>query len=166
MTTRYLVPVLVVIFWAGCGGSSDTQKAAVVGWAIGHGGIVHVEGQTLEVKKLTDLPSGSFEIERIDLTEKDVTDADLENLSAVPELKALTLHGTKITDEGINHLLALTSLKELDLTNTNITDAGLKLLAGIESLEKLHLHNTAVTNEGLKEFRSALPGCSLFPPKR
>ena len=163
MTTRILIPVLAVIGLAGCGGSSDAQKAAIVGWAIGHGGIVNVEGQTLEVKKLSDIPSGSFEIERIDLTDQDVTDADLENLASVPELKALTLQGTKITDEGLTHLLALKELKDLNLTNTNVSDTGLKLLEGLESLEKLHLHNTAVTNDGLKAFHEAVPECSLFP---
>jgi Leucine-rich repeat (LRR) protein len=171
MTTRSLILPLTVLLLGGCGGSSDTKKAAIIGWAIGHGGVVHIEGQTLEVKKLTDLPSGSFEIAKIDLTPPEktastVTDADLENLKAVPELKSLTLHSTKVTDEGLTHLLALENLKELDLTNTNVSDAGLKVLQDLKSLEKLHVHNTAVTNAGLKEFRSALPSCSLFPPNR
>lgn len=166
MKIRFSGLVLAAIWCVGCGGSSDTQKAATVGWSVGQGGVVYIEGQTLEVKKLTDLPSGDFEVAKIDLTETEITDADLENLSVMPELTALTLHTTKISDEGLVHLTALENLKELDLTNTNITDEGLKTLAKIKSLEKLHLHNTAITNEGLKAFQTEVPDCQLFPLKR
>lgn len=166
MKTRLLSLALTFLWFAGCGGSSDTQKAAVVGWAVAHGGVVTIEGRTLEVESLNDLPSGDFEIAKIDLTEAKIQNDDLKNLSALPELKALTLHSTEVTDEGLNHLQALENLKELDLTNTNISDAGLKALSEIESLEKLHLHNTAVTKEGIEKFRSAVPGCELFHSKR
>lgn len=166
MKTRLMFLSLAVMFCAGCGGSSNTQKAAVVGWAIGQGGVVHIQDQTLEVKKLTDLPKGDFEVAKIDLTETEVTNPDLENLTVLPELTALTLHSTKITDEGLVHLTALKNLKDLDLTNTQMTDQGLATLQEIKSLEKLHLHNTAVTNKGLKEFHLAVPGCQLFPAKR
>lgn len=166
MKTRYCCLVLAVIWLGGCGSSSETQKAAIVGWTVGQGGIVHLKDRTLEVKKLTDLPGGKFEVEKIDLTKSRVTDADLENLAVLPELESLTLHGTKVTNDGLNHLTALKSLKELDLSNTNITDEGLKILAEIKSLEKLHLHTTAVTNKGLTEFRAAVPDCQLFPARK
>ncbi len=166
MKSRMCSVVLAVLCLDGCGGTSQTQKAAVVGWAIGQGGIVHLAGRTLEVKKLTDLPGGDFEVEKIDLTETEITDADLENLAVMPELAALTLHGTDITNEGLNHLTALKNLKDLDLSNTNINDAGLKILSQIQTLEKLHLHTTAVTNKGLEEFAAAVPGCQLFPAKK
>jgi hypothetical protein len=166
MNTRFSIVVLAVVCLGGCGGSSNTKKAAVVGWAVGHGGIVHLEGQTLEVKKLTDLPSGKFEVEKIDLTKSTVTDSDLENLTVLPELTALTLHGTKVSNDGLNHLTALRNLKDLDLSNTNINDGGLKILEEMKSLEKLHLHTTAVTNKGLQEFHAAVPGCQLFPAKK
>ena len=142
------------------------QNAAVVGWAIGHGGTVTVEGRSLEVKKLTDMPTGGFVVQKIDLTNKDITDADMENLSVLGQLQSLTLYGTKVSDEGLKYLAGLEGLKELDLTKTNITDEGLKKLAEIKSLEKLHLHNTLVTNKGLKEFHTALPGCQTFPAKK
>jgi hypothetical protein len=133
---------------------------------VGQGGIVHLEGQTLEVKKLTDLPSGDFEVAKIDLTKSNVTDASLENLTVVEELQSLTLHGTKISNDGLNHLASLKNLKELDLSNTNINDEGLKILANVKTLEKLHLHTTAVTNKGLEEFHAAVPACQLFPAKK
>lgn len=164
---RSSILVLAAIWLSGCGGgSSGTQKAALVGWAVGQGGIVHLEGRTLEVKKLSDLPTGDFDVAKIDLTKSNITDAALENLTVVVELEALTLHGTKITNDGLNHLTNLTSLKELDLSNTNINDEGLKILANIKTLEKLQVHTTAVTNKGLEEFRAALPDCQVFPARK
>ena len=166
MKIRFCCLLLAVLGLGGCGGTSDTQKAAVVGWTVGEGGIVHIEGQTLEVKKLDDLPKGGFEVAKIDLTETKITDDDLENLAVLPELASLTLHGTEVSNNGLNHLTALKSLKELDLSNTNINDDGLKILAEIKTLEKLHLHATAVTSKGLEEFRAAVPGCQLFHEKK
>ncbi len=164
---NHFCTLVLAVFWlSGCGGSSDVQKAAIVGWTVGQGGIIHLEGQTLEVKKLTDLPSGNFEVAKIDLTKTSVTDASLENLVVLEELQSLTLHGTKISNDGLAHLTNLKTLKELDLSNTNINDEGLKILANIKTLEKLHLHTTAVTNKGLEEFRSAMPACELFPARK
>ncbi|MCA9073059.1 MAG: hypothetical protein KDA84_29255 [Planctomycetaceae bacterium] len=166
MNIRLTIVLLALSCCLGCGGSSDTQKAAVVGWAVGQGGVVHIQDQTLEVEKLVDMPKGDFEVAKIDLTESAIQDDDLQNLSVLPELTALTLHGTKISDEGLMHLTALKNLKELDLSDTNITDLGLTTLQEIKSLEKLHLHDTAVTNKGLQEFKTAVPGCNLYPAKR
>lgn len=166
MKTRLSFLMLATIWCVGCGGSSNNQKAAILGWVLGKGGVIHIQDQTLEVKKLADLPTGNFEVAKIDLTMAPITDAEMENLAQLPELTALTLHGTKISDEGLAQLTSLKNLKELDLTNTNISDEGLKTLSEIKSLEKLHLHNTAVTNEGLKDFHAAVPDCQLFPVKR
>lgn len=166
MMTRSLVLLLAMIWFSGCGGSSDTKKAALVGWTVAHGGIVHLEGRTLEVKNLSDLPAGDFEVAKIDLTKSNVTDAELENLAVLEELESLTLHGTKITNDGLNYLTNLKSLKELDLSNTNINDEGLKILENIKTLEKLQVHTTAVTNKGLEEFRAALPDCQVFPARK
>ncbi len=166
MNTRILCLALSLLWLSGCGGSAKVQNAGVVGWAIGHGGTVIVEGRSLEVKKLTDMPTGDFVIQKIDLTNKEVTDADLENLSILRKLQSLTLYGTKVSDAGLDYLTKIEGLKEMDLTKTNITDNGLKKLAEIKSLEKLHVHNTLITNEGLKEFHTALPGCQTFPAKK
>ncbi len=166
MIIRVTCLAIFLLWFSGCGGGSKVQNAGVVGWAIGHGGTVTLEGRTLEIKKLPDMPSGGFVVQKIDLTNKDITDADLENLSVLGQLQSLTLYGTKVSDEGLKYLSGLDGLKELDLTKTNITDEGLKKLAEIKTLEKLHVHNTLVTDKGLKEFHTALPGCQVFPAKK
>ncbi len=162
----YLVLLLVFAGIPGCGGSASSEKSAIMGWVIGHGGNVTVEGGIDKIKKLSDLPDGGFEVQQIDLTNANITDQDLQNLTSLTELTSLKLYGTKITDEGLSQLVALTNLEELDLTNTNITDSGLKVLTQITTLRKLHHHATATTQKGLKEFHTALPECKLFPASK
>ena len=167
MKTRLgLAGMLLLLLGCG-GGSADTrQAAAVIGWVMGLRGTVSVEGRTLEIKTLADLPAGELVIQKINLNEKPVTDGDLENLIGLTALDSLSLHGSQVSDDGLNYLVSIKNLKELELSKTNVTDAGLKTLAELKSLEKLHLHNTLVTNEGIQEFRAAVPGCQVFPARK
>jgi hypothetical protein len=79
-----------------------------------------------------------------------VTDAELDRLKWLTDLKYLDLDYTQVNDAGVERLKGLTSLVELELVNTQITDAGLKHLQGLKSLGYLHLDNTQVTDTGLE----------------
>ena len=57
-----------------------------------------------------------------------VTDADLDLVRDLPDLRGLSISRTKVTDAGLAHLTALTKLERLDLDGTNITVAGIKKL--------------------------------------
>jgi hypothetical protein len=82
-----------------------------------------------------------------------VTDAGLENLKGLSQLKNISLRWAQITDAGLEHVKDLTQLKDLDLTDTQVTDAGLGQLKGLENLEFLGLMGTRVTDEGLKNLK-------------
>jgi hypothetical protein len=86
----------------------------------------------------------------VDLDEKPVTDADLEHVAALPDLKILNLSNTRITDEGLKRLTGLTKLKFLYLFNTEISDAGMLSLVELPRLEVLCLDRTQITDVGLK----------------
>jgi len=86
----------------------------------------------------------------VDLDEKPVTDADLEHVAALPDLKILNLSNTQITDEGLKRLTGLTKLKFLYLFNTGISDAGMLSLVELPRLEVLCLDRTRITDVGLK----------------
>ena len=60
-----------------------------------------------------------------------LTDADLNHIAALPDLRAVKLSKQPITDAGLKKLLLLTKLKSLGLDETRITDAG---MAGLEKL--------------------------------
>jgi hypothetical protein len=58
----------------------------------------------------------------------DITDDDLENLQAFPELRHLDLTGTKVTDAGLEHLKKLPKLTSLSVGNTRVTMKAIKEL--------------------------------------
>lgn len=93
---------------------------------------------------------GLTNLERLDLSRTNITDAGLEGLSSLPNLSSLQLQGTQISDAGLVHLKKLTNLKHLDLSDTEITDAGLAQLRSLRNLESLRLARTNVSDAGLQ----------------
>jgi len=71
-----------------------------------------------------------------------VTDAMLENLKGLRELKKLNLQQTQITDAGMQHLNGVTQLQELSIWDSSVTDSGLMYLGGLLRLTGLHLSCT------------------------
>jgi hypothetical protein len=83
-----------------------------------------------------------------------VTDAELEDLKELNELKRLTMMQTQITDDGLAHLRCLNQLQQLYLDHTRITDAGLENLKGLNQLQELHLSgNTEITDAGIENLK-------------
>jgi YHS domain-containing protein len=80
---------------------------------------------------------------------KQITDAELEQLKALPKIAQLNLANTSITDAGLAHIVGLAELTHLHLEKTAVTDAGLPHLKNLAKLEYLNLYNTAVTDAGL-----------------
>jgi hypothetical protein len=86
----------------------------------------------------------------VDLDGKPATDADLDNLTPLADLKILNLSGSRITDAGLAKLAPLKRLKFLYLFKTDITDAGLEHLKELPRLEVLCLDQTLITDTGVK----------------
>jgi hypothetical protein len=93
-----------------------------------------------------------------------VTDADLENLKSLTQLRFLNLERTQVTDTGLENLKGLNELEELNLVETKITDAGLEKLEGLSQLHVLCLGDTQVTDAGLEHLKglSELQELQLF----
>ena len=83
--------------------------------------------------------------------EGQLTDELLENLARYGRgVSALGLSGCRqITDAGIRHLAALPSLQHLDLGGTAVTDAGLDVLRHLPALRSLSLGWNRVTAAGI-----------------
>ena len=60
-----------------------------------------------------------------------VTDAALEHLNEVKNLRYLVLSGSSVTDAELEHLKGLNNLASLELRRTMVTGAGLDRLAGL-----------------------------------
>jgi hypothetical protein len=85
----------------------------------------------------------------IDLHRTRITDADLEQLQGLTQLRTLNLYDTRVTDAGMRYVGGLSSLETLYLNDTAVTDAGLQYLQGLTHLQELGLNNTRVTDAGL-----------------
>ncbi len=69
---------------------------------------------------------------------------------------------THFTDAELEHLKGLTNLKSLHLKSMQVTDAGLEHLKGLTNLKELWLLNTQATEDGVKKLQEALPDCEII----
>ena len=85
-----------------------------------------------------------------------VSDAGLEKLTALSQLRVLNLYANKVSDQGLVHLQQFSDLRQLDLSLTGITDGGLPhlaKLAGLTHLDLLYSNGFAgplITGKGLQ----------------
>ena len=98
-------------------------------------------------------PSMNYSVNWVDLSDTDVTDADLAALRELTNLDELHLDRTQVTDTGLEHLKELTNLRWLFLGGTQVTDAGLEHLKELTNLLTLGLSGTHVTDTGLEHLK-------------
>ena len=79
--------------------------------------------------------------------------AGWEHLGKLSQVETLNLTQSNITDADVSILITMTGLKELNISNTSLSDAALGQLAKLENLEILRMENTRQINGvGLKAF--------------
>ena len=111
------------------------------------------EQPSLDFAQLRDL----VHIRWLELSETQITDAELANVAELTKLTVLHLGSTQITDAGLIHLKRLTHLHGLWLDDTQVTDAGLEHLNGLAGLAHLRLSGTSISDAGL-EYLAGLTG--------
>jgi hypothetical protein len=99
----------------------------------------------------------------VSLKNTKVTNAWLEELKGLPNLRALSLSHTKVTNAGLKHLKGLAKLQYLDLSSTKVTSSGLEHLKGLENLRYLDVRRTKVVE--VKDLERALPECIVMYSK-
>ncbi len=95
------------------------------------------------------------DVVRVNLDSTDVTDAQLECLENLPQLRWVNLFNTRITNAGLEHLKRLRHLERLELGGTQVTDAGLEYLAGLPDLQSVYA--TDVTEKGMERLHQTCP---------
>lgn len=88
----------------------------------------------------------------LDISQTMISDAGLVHIEGLMQLKTLDFHLTQVTDIGLKHLIQLNELKNLNLSNTQITDTGLESIGLLTKLKDLDLSWTQITGVGLKHF--------------
>lgn len=97
----------------------------------------------------------------LNLSRTAVTDAGLERLAGLTELRRLHLAGTAVGDAGVRHLQGLGKLDYLNLYGSKVGDAGLAALGGLVALRKLFVWETPVTEAGAKALADKLPALQI-----
>lgn len=93
----------------------------------------------------------------LNLSRTAITDASLDVVGRLRELRRLDLSRTAVTDEGVSRLAGLAKLEYLNLYGTSIGDPSLRQIEKLKSLRKLFVWRTAVTDEGVARLRRARP---------
>ena len=73
----------------------------------------------------------------------------------------MQLHRSEVTDADLEQIRRLPQLKWLDIGDTNTTDAGLENFKELTQLEVLGISGTKVTDAGVEALQKALPKCKI-----
>ncbi len=79
----------------------------------------------------------------------DVTDQDLQLLTAFPKLRWLAASGTAITDDAVAQIADAFSLNRFWCGQTQITDESMRSLSAVDSLTHLAIEQTVVSDVGM-----------------
>jgi uncharacterized protein YjbI with pentapeptide repeats len=113
---------------------------------------VNLSGRDLTDADFKQLAGGMF-VRRLNLSGTPTNDDRLGLLQAAM-LEDLNLSGTKVSDAGLRHLSMLPAVMHLCLANTDITDEGIKTLGSMR-LRTLDLSGTKITDAGLAHLGNA-----------
>ncbi len=165
---RFLLAVLLVVGCVGCGDEpKDDGNPFRNQERNQQGGIVTVEATHIQLsdKDLAFLAKET-DLEFLDLTGNNVTNAGLVHLKDLDRLETLVLTSndigmgfatdpsSQITNAGMVHLTGLSNLKRLALDRCDITDAGLVHLKGLTQLQTLDLaYNLWITDAGVEHLK-------------
>lgn len=90
-------------------------------------------------------------LRHLDLSQTQITSADIEHLSGLTHLESLHLGRTRIDDDSLVHVRSMQKLRDLNLRSTRIGNAGIKHLLPLSRLEVLWLGNTRITDAALAD---------------
>lgn len=100
-----------------------------------------------EMAELSRLP----DLERLDLSHTRITDEGMLNLMSAPKISDLKLFYSEwITDQGMSAIKGWKHLKRLDVRGTRISDGTIEIVSHMPGLEALDVAHTEVTNVGLE----------------
>ncbi|MEO5603084.1 MAG: DUF2231 domain-containing protein [Cyclobacteriaceae bacterium] len=87
----------------------------------------------------------------VNLSNTNITDAQLNILSKLSNIRILYLNNAPVTDAGLSRLVPLTELRMLNLIGTSVTDSSVSVLLKFQKLSTLFLYQTKMTKEGIQK---------------
>ena len=98
------------------------------------------------------------------LTGTCVRQPTFESLEDFPIPLFLELSGGRLTDADLEHIGRIYQLKELHLFEVTVADSGLKHLKRCSGLRELWLYGTKLSPAAIQELANALPQCTIIDP--
>ncbi len=86
-----------------------------------------------------------------------ITDAVLDTVAQMPNLRRLDLRGTEITGEGLAKLATLTKLQDIVVAKTKLSPAAAKPLAAIPGLRRVYAWMSGLESDGIAALKAARP---------
>lgn len=96
-----------------------------------------------------------------DFSQTEITDADVEALLPLTNLKGISFWNTGITDHAIERIRQLRQLTRLNLCGTQVTDASVSTLVGM-ALDYIDVADTQLTPYGVETLRAGLPNAEIL----
>lgn len=113
----------------------------------------------LDDETLAQLKPVASSLASLDVSASSVSEGALaELLPQMPQLERLNLSQTEVSDQLLDVVAGLENLSYLNLYGTRVTDGGIMKLKVLTGLEKLYLWDSQVTEEGAKALKEELPG--------
>ncbi len=100
------------------------------------------------------------QLRHLDLARSKVTDAGLLHLKG-SRISILFLQSTNISDAALESIATISQLKLLNLDSTEISDAGLFQLEPLQGLRDLKLRGAKASAAGVAKLQTALPNCKI-----
>ncbi|MGM0490287.1 MAG: hypothetical protein ACQESR_26470 [Planctomycetota bacterium] len=115
--------------------------------------ILHGNFTNATLETISVLPN----LKHLDLTQSHVNDMGLAHLPRLPHLETLVLNETDITTDGLDSIAELKKLAHLYLGDTAMDDGAVEQLKNLVQLETLFIKRTNISAEGVGELLPALP---------
>ena len=149
--------------------SSSRQRELMAFERLRQLGHCDVHWQTIGPAWFQRLPGARYlprRLVNIQLLGDKITDVELIFLQPFTGLRGLALINTSVTDAGLEHLSGLRQLRVLYLEGgsaaVGITDAGLVHLKGLTNLEELHIPGLdRITDSGILQLLHSLPNLKV-----
>lgn len=98
----------------------------------------------------------------LDVSGSEISDRGLSVLAETrSRLRLLDLSFTRVSDAGLEFVAGLPELRHLSLIDSRVTDSGLDSLARLERLREIYLAKTAVSAQGEEKLRRKFPMCRI-----
>jgi hypothetical protein len=103
-------------------------------------------------------------LEQLELQRARITDAGVDTLKVLKELRALDLDGPGITDVSVPYLLGMSKLQYLNVGYTGASQGSVRRLLTLPGLKRFVVPAAVVQGISARSWKSSIPTCKSSMP--